>query len=89
MKLADEKAVLFIDMLGFAALSKKYPVDVDDLVAHNRPSHRFTQILTGEGNRLSSASFDSGTSPFELQDDFSPQLFNLLRSNEIAQWRAN
>ncbi len=41
MKPANEKAVLFIDLLGFASLVSEYPVDVDDLVGQDRLSGMF------------------------------------------------
>ena len=55
MKLADEKAVLFVDVLGFAALVDENPVDIHDLAGQERLSHHFASALTGHRNPLTSA----------------------------------
>lgn len=55
MKPADEKVVLFIDVLGFAALVDENPLDVNDLVGLDRLSHHFGRVLTGYENPLTSA----------------------------------
>ena len=40
MKPADNKVVIFIDMLGFAALTEHHDVDVDQIAFLSRPSIR-------------------------------------------------
>lgn len=55
MKPADEKAVLFVDVLGFAALVDENPVDIDDLAGQERLSHHLASALAGYKNPLTSA----------------------------------
>ncbi|MEO1016317.1 MAG: hypothetical protein AAFY56_01300 [Pseudomonadota bacterium] len=55
MKPADEKAVLFVDVLGFAALVDENPLDVDDLVGLDRLSHHLASALAAHKNPLTSA----------------------------------
>jgi hypothetical protein len=49
-----KKAVLFIDVLGFASLVNTYPLDVSDLVGQDRLDHRFARIFDEGENRLTS-----------------------------------
>ena len=51
-----DRIVLFVDMLGFAALTEAYPIDVGMLNAHNRPfSASFETILGAAKNPLTEA----------------------------------
>jgi hypothetical protein len=53
---AVERVVLFVDMLGFAALTEHYPIDVAMLNAHNRPfSWGLDMILSAPSNPLTEA----------------------------------
>jgi hypothetical protein len=54
MATTDQKAVLFIDVLGFGSLIEAYPLDVDDLVGQERLSHRFGKVFAERENRLTS-----------------------------------
>ena len=50
---AVDRVVLFVDMLGFAALTEAYPIDVAMLNAHNRPfSSSLEMILSASENPL-------------------------------------
>lgn len=50
------RIVLFVDMLGFAALTEAYPIDVGMLNAHNRPfSASFEMVLGTPKNPLTEA----------------------------------
>jgi hypothetical protein len=52
MALANQKAVLFIDVLGFASLVRTHPLDIDDLAGQERISHHIDNILAHRENRL-------------------------------------
>lgn len=51
-----DRVVLFVDMLGFAALTEAYPIDIAMLNAHNRPfSSGLEMILSTPKNPLTDA----------------------------------
>jgi hypothetical protein len=53
MKPAENKVVLYADMLGFASLTEEHPIDLDQLAALEKPALTFASILSGKrANRL-------------------------------------
>jgi hypothetical protein len=51
--ITDKKVVLFADILGFAALTESYPLDIDRCMVGDRPlEYIFSEICEPSGNEL-------------------------------------